>query len=448
MSSIIRFRNVGQLQKELLDGELEKYVFVSLTDRPLQLDSNCKLRMRQCGDYLDASMVFSSYRLEEPDGSITEHPGVEYQPGSLRDDFDFGGLVMLNVADVIGAIGEMSDEASNLPDGGWYALRLSLGIAHMIAFVPESLYTMPRVDMRLSGEKQHDYVNPRNRSYQQAMEKVFIEHLRRINALTGTKAQVDFNQGDYPVAASVIIPVRNRCATIADAVNSALGQNLLFDFNVIVVDNGSTDGTSEILDKLASENSRLIVLRPTVGEHLGIGGCWNKAVMSEHCGRFAVQLDSDDVYSGPDTLTKILDCFYANNCAAVVGSYTMTDFDMNVLPPGVISHDEWTDEYGADNALRLNGFGAPRAFFTGVLRQYLLPNVSYGEDYAVLLRLSREYRIGRIFQPIYNCRRWKGNSDANLSIEKTNEYNFYKDFLRSCELLARMEANRCDMLPE
>lgn len=442
MSDIIRFRDVATLREDLLNSSLDKYALVSITDREIYLDTHCEMRMRQCADDLDACMVFSGYRLIEPDGSLTDHPGVEYQPGSIRDDFDLGGVVLLNVADVIGAVNEMEDNEAEHPDGGWYALRLSLGTTHMIAYVPELLYTMPRVDMRLSGQKQHDYVDPKNRSYQKAMEWTLLNHLQKINALTGKKQKVNLNEGEYPVIVSVVIPVRNRVSTIADAVHSALSQTLPLPFNVIVVDNGSTDGTSEVLDGLAATDTRLIILRPGPDEHLGIGGCWNKAVTSEHAGRFVVQLDSDDIYNGTDVLSRILDCFYSCDCAAVVGSYIMTDFDLNPIPPGLIDHAEWTDRFGADNALRLNGFGAPRAFFTGVLRQILFPNVSYGEDYATLLRISREYRIGRIFDPLYNCRRWKGNSDANLSVEKSNEYNFYKDFVRSAELLARIEANR------
>lgn len=433
---------MATLREDLLNSSLDKYALVSITDREIYLDTHCEMRMRQCADDLDACMVFSGYRLIEPDGSLTDHPGVEYQPGSIRDDFDLGGVVLLNVADVIGAVNEMEDNEAEHPDGGWYALRLSLGTTHMIAYVPELLYTMPRVDMRLSGQKQHDYVDPKNRSYQKAMEWTLLNHLQKINALTGKKQKVNLNEGEYPVIVSVVIPVRNRVSTIADAVHSALSQTLPLPFNVIVVDNGSTDGTSEVLDGLAATDTRLIILRPGPDEHLGIGGCWNKAVTSEHAGRFVVQLDSDDIYNGTDVLSRILDCFYSCDCAAVVGSYIMTDFDLNPIPPGLIDHAEWTDRFGADNALRLNGFGAPRAFFTGVLRQILFPNVSYGEDYATLLRISREYRIGRIFDPLYNCRRWKGNSDANLSVEKSNEYNFYKDFVRSAELLARIEANR------
>lgn len=442
MSEIFRFRDVATLREDLLNSSLDKYALVSLTDRELHLDPYCEMRMRQVADDLDACLVFSGYRLIEPDGSVSDHPGVEYQPGSIRDDFDFGGLVLLNVADVIGAVNEIDDDEAKDPDGGWYALRLSLGTAHMIAFVPELMYTMPRVDMRLSGQKQHDYVDPRNREYQKAMEQALIRHLEKIGGLTGKKRTVDLDEGEYPVMASVVIPVRNRVATIADAVRSALGQTLPLPFNVIVVDNGSTDGTSQVLDDMAATDSRLIVLRPGPDEHLGIGGCWNKAVTCPQAGRFVVQLDSDDVYNGSDVLARILDCFYTHECAAVVGSYIMTDFDLNPIPPGLIDHSEWTSRWGADNALRLNGFGAPRAFFTGVLREILFPNVSYGEDYATLLRISREYKIGRIYDPLYHCRRWPGNSDANLSVEKTNEYNFYKDFVRSAEILARIEANR------
>ena len=320
MTDIIRFKNINQLREDLLNADLDKYALLSITDREIIPDANCDLRMRQCADDLDACLVFSSYRLLEPDGTYTNHPGIEYQPGSLRDDFDLGGLVLVNVADVIGAVNDLSEEDADLPDGGWYALRLSLGMAHMIAFVPETLYTMPRVDMRKSGEKQHGYVDPRNRDYQIAMEKVLIDHLRTIGALTGPKAKVDIQKGDYPVMMSVVIPVRNRVKTIGDAVHSALSQVLPMPFNVIVVDNGSTDGTSQVLDTIAATDSRLIVPRPDAEEHLGIGGCWNKAVTNENCGRFVVQLDSDDVYNGTHVLSQILECFYKTNCAAVVGN--------------------------------------------------------------------------------------------------------------------------------
>ncbi len=269
-------------------------------------------------------------------------------------------------------------------------------------------------------------------------------HLRDINALVKDPKPAEVGASYFALEASVIIPVRNRVSTIMDAVSSALSQLTDFPFNVIVVDNGSTDGTRQAL--LSVPDPRLHVILVEEEEGLGIGGCWNKAIESDLCGRFAVQLDSDDIYSGTDTLQRIVDKFYEENCAMVVGSYTLTDFDLNVIPPGLIAHNEWTAENGANNALRINGFGAPRAFYTPIAREILFPNVSYGEDYAMALRISRTWKIGRIYQSIYNCRRWSGNSDAALSVEKTNENNVYKDFLRTIELLARIHENM-DELP-
>jgi hypothetical protein len=440
---MIKFNNIAELREDIFKAGLVEYILVKITDRDVVLDANCESRMMQSAQDLDAAMVFSGYRLKEEDGSYTEVPTLEYQPGSLRDDFDFGGVVLLNVADTLDATSSMPD-AADMPDGGWYDLRLRLGVSRMIGMIPEILYTMPRNDFRRSGEKQHDYVNPRCRSYQEAMESIFVKHLMRIDALSPRKKiRLDFDEEDFNVEASVIIPVRNRRSTIMDAVKSALSQKFPFPFNVIVVDNGSTDGTAEAL--AMESDPRLIVIHVGADEHLGIGGCWNKALLDERCGKFAVQLDSDDMYSSDSTLTTMWNKFQSIHCAAVVGSYTMTDFNLSVIPPGVISHDEWTDEYGADNALRINGFGAPRAFYTPIARKLLFPNVSYGEDYAMMLRISRDYLIGRIYDPIYFCRRWEGNSDADLSIEKVNEHNFYKDFLRSGEILARMDYNRNDL---
>lgn len=442
MSRIIRFQNILQLREDILSGPLDSHVLVSLTDRPLTLDDNCETRLRQTADDLDASLVFSGYRLIEADGTVSPHPGVEYQPGSVRDDFDFGGLVLLNTSDVIAAT-ENRDlkDASNLLDGGWYALRLELGISHMIAYLPELLYTMPRNDFRKSGQQQHDYVDPRNERYQRQMEDCLLFHLSRVGALAPSdKIEVDTSAGAFPVEMSVIIPVRNRRNTILDAVHSALNQSTDFPFNVIVVDNLSTDGTSEALASI--DDSRLAVLGPAADEYLGIGGCWNLAINSGLCGRFAVQLDSDDLYASDTTLTAIYNCFRETLAPVVVGSYMMTDFQLNPIPPGIIAHKEWTERHGADNALRVHGFGAPRAFYTPLVRKFTFPNVSYGEDYAMLLRLSRNYRIARIFEPIYLCRRWEGNSDADLNIEKVNEHHFYKDFLRSAELLARVADNK------
>ncbi len=325
-------------------------------------------------------------------------------------------------------------------DGGWYAMRLRLSLYGSIQLLPEFLYTVEKIDYRKSGQKQHDYVDPRNRQYQIEMEQTLTNHLKLINAIApAEKKEVDIDNAEFDIEASVIIPVRNRVNTIKDAVTSALSQHTDFDYNVIVVDNASTDGTSELLTSI--DDSRLHVVRLNGSEGMGIGGCWNLAVLDSRCGRFAVQLDSDDVYSSDETLQKIVDKFRKEKCAMVIGSYMMTDFEMNPIPPGKIDHAEWTDDNGANNALRINGLGAPRAFFTPLFRQILLPNTSYGEDYAMGIRLSRDYKIGRIYDVLYNCRRWEGNSDAALSVEKVNANNFYKDFLRTCELEARMQIN-------
>ena len=248
---------------------------------------------------------------------------------------------------------------------------------------------------------------------------------------------IDFDEQEFDVEASVVIPVFNRAKTIKDAVESALSQKASFPYNVIVVDNHSTDGTGDILAHLSkSHKDKLRVIVPNRRD-LGIGGCWNEAINSEYCGRFAVQLDSDDLYSSPKTLQTVVDAFHEQKAAMVIGSYRMCDFELNTLPPGLIDHKEWTDDNGPNNALRINGLGAPRAFFTPLLRQVQFPNTSYGEDYALGLLFSRHYRIGRIFSELYLCRRWGGNSDAALSVEKINANNLYKDRLRTMELYAR-----------
>ena len=307
--------------------------------------------------------------------------------------------------------------------------------------IPEPLYTVEITDTRKSGEKQFDYVNPRNREVQVEMEQAFTHHLREIGAWIPRSAALIDPSADghtFPVEASVVIPVRNRARTVADAVRSALAQQTLFDFNVIVVDNHSTDGTSEILGQLAREDSRVVHIVPE-SRSLGIGGCGNVAVHAPQCGRYAVQLDSDDLYSGPDTLVKVVEKFRSERCAMVIGSYELVDFEGKPLPPGLIDHREWTDDNGANNALRINGLGAPRAFYTPVIRSIEFPDVSYGEDYAVGLRISRSYRIGRIYESLYLCRRWEGNSDAALSVERVNANNVYKDWLRAVEIAARQQ---------
>lgn len=436
---LIRFTTVEALRDEIFKNTLEQFILVQLDDKKVTFDFNFHHRMEEVSSDSDASITYSSYR--EKDGEkIILHPVIDYQFGSIRDDFDFGSVVMLNVADVLAASENFTPEESESPDGGWYALRLRMSMGKTIAALPEYLYTVEKVDYRKSGEKQHDYVNPKNSYYQAHMERVFTEYLHDIDGLVSLNPlRVDLSEGRFPVTASVIIPVRNRISTVLDAVKSALSQTPDFNFNVIVVDNGSTDGTRELLETI--DDPRLVLIKAEDNEMLGIGGCWNKAILSESCGRFAIQLDSDDMYPDSDVLSKIVAKFYEDRCAMVIGSYMMTDYELNPIPPGLISHKEWTAMNGANNALRINGLGAPRAFFTPVVRNILFPNVSYGEDYAMGLRISREYAISRIYEPIYCCRRWHGNSDADLSIEKVNAHNEYKDFLRSVELIARIRAN-------
>lgn len=436
----IRFTNVTTLREEILNSPPEQYILLKLDDREIQLDDNAVYRLTEIASDIDSTLTYCYYREQQEDGSVINHPVNDYQPGSVRDDFDFGPLVLLNTADILTASEQHAAADSALLDGGWYALRLRITIGKMLAMVPEYLYTVRREDYRLSGEKQHDYVDPRNRAYQMEMETVLTDHLNTIDGLVPPQREtVDYDAEDFPVEASVIIPVRNRVRTIMDAVNSALSQTTQFTYNIIVVDNDSTDGTRELLEKI--EDPRLVLIKTSAREHLGIGGCWNRAINDPRCGRFAVQLDSDDLYSSDNTLQTVVNKFRAGNFAMVVGSYAMTDFDGNPRPPGVITHSEWTDANGPNNALRINGFGAPRAFFTPIARRIMFPNVSYGEDYAIALRISREYNIGRIFRPIYLCRRWEGNSDAALTIEQVNANNSYKDCLRSIELMARVKAN-------
>lgn len=446
---IIRFRNVKQLCDSICRNSLEKYVLVRLDDREIIPDEFCFHRLVETASEVDATLTYCHYRERLADGSLVSHPVCDYQYGSVRDDFDFGPVVLLNAADVLAASEDFSDEESNLLDGGWYALRLRLSSTGIFMNIPEYLYIAERTDNRQSGEKQFDYVDPRRRDYQIEMEQTLSEHLYEINALVSKKKTVcDFEDpeaGDFPLEASVVIPVRNRVKTIGDALRSALSQNCSFDYNVIVVDNGSTDGTRELLREI--QNPRLHVIELTGNEGLGIGGCWNRAVQSPQCGRFAVQLDSDDVYADGNTLQAMVDKFRETGAAMVVGSYIITDFGLRPMPPGLIDHREWTDDNGANNALRINGFGAPRGFYTPIARKFLFPNVSYGEDYAMALRISRDYVIGHIYEPLYFCRRWEGNSDASLSVEQTNANNTYKDFIRSIELYARIRANRPEINP-
>ena len=431
--------------------------YVAILTRPvaLTLGTGALERMRQAMDDSGAAMVYADR---------AGHPVIDYQTGSVRDDFDFGGLWLVR--------GPLLRQWAQQCTAGWrwaglYDLRLYLSRQGELFHLNETLYAEEETDLRASGVKQFDYVNPANRDVQVEMEQVVTRHLKAIGALVDTSglAAVDLQEQPFELEASVVIPVYNRAKTIRDAVESALAQKTTFRFNVIVVDNHSTDGTREILEDLCAATStgeagtdgrqsesakessrkeehgggRLVVLTPERRD-LGIGGCWNLAVGDPRCGRFAVQLDSDDLYSSPQTLQRIVDEFYRKKCAMVVGAYRMCDFDLNTLPPGLIAHREWTDENGPNNALRINGLGAPRAFFTPLLREVQLPNTSYGEDYAMGLWFSRRYRIGRIYDELYLCRRWGGNSDSNLSVERQNANNLYKDRLRTMEIKARQQA--------
>lgn len=409
------------------------YVMICTRHTTIGWGNNTLERFLRVADDTDAVMVYADhYKMVE--GKMEKHPVIDYQSGSLRDDFDFGSLWCIKAQVLTDYIAQPDREEYQF--AALYDLRLYLSRVGEIFHLNEFLYSEAELDTRKSGEKQFDYVNPRNREVQIEMEKACTQHLGKVGALIDTTfyRQPDFGEQDFEYEASVIIPVFNREKTVADAVKSALGQKANFKFNVIVVNNHSIDRTGEILDELKADNLIQIVPERT---DLGIGGCWNEAINSSFCGKFAVQLDSDDLYSSPKTLQKIVDAFYTQKAAMIIGSYRMCDFDLNTLPPGLIDHKEWTDENGCNNALRINGLGAPRAFFTPLVRQIQFPNTSYGEDYALGLAFSRRYRIGRIYDELYLCRRWGGNSDAALSVEKVNANNLYKDRLRTMELKAR-----------
>ncbi len=411
------------------------YVLLQTQPRQLQMGQGALERMLRVASDSDAAMVYADH-YDMVDGVRKDHPVIDYHLGSIRDDFDFGCLRLIKTS----LLHEFATQAgeSDYQHAGLYALRLFLSRHGEIFHINEKLYTEEETDTRASGVKQFDYVNPRNREVQIEMEQAATAHLAEIGAKIDPSfyRRPDFNEQEFDVEASVVIPVFNREKTICDAVNSVLTQKASFKFNVIVVDNHSTDKTTELLRGFHDE--RLVHIIPERTD-LGIGGCWNVAINDDRCGRFAVQLDSDDLYSSPKTLQQVVDAFYKQNAAMVIGSYRMCDFELNTLPPGLIDHAEWTDENGPNNALRINGLGAPRAFFTPLLRQIQFPNTSYGEDYALGLIFSRHYRIGRIFTELYLCRRWGGNSDAALSIEKINANNLYKDRLRTLEIKARQQ---------
>lgn len=419
---------------EKANGE---YTLVYTKYTTLKLGYCALERMLSIAQDTAAGLLYADH-YQEKEGELIKAPVIDYQMGSLRDDFDFGSLLLFNTAALKESVSRM---ATDYQHAALYDLRLKLSQKYPIVHANEYLYCEVEEDTRKSGEKQFDYVDPRNRDRQIEMEQACTEHLKEVGGYLKPEFEsINFDAGNFDMEASVIIPVRDRVKTIGAAIESVLKQKTTFKFNIIVIDNHSTDGTTDVVAKLAADE-RVVHLIPQRND-LGIGGCWNYGVQSVQCGKFAVQLDSDDLYKDENTLQTIVDAFYEQQCAMVIGTYMMTDFELNTLPPGVIDHKEWTPDNGRNNALRINGLGAPRAFYTPVLRQLGLPNTSYGEDYAVGLNISRRFQIGRIYDVLYLCRRWGGNSDASLSIEKVNANNFYKDSIRTWELQARIAMNK------
>lgn len=412
------------------------FALLALDNSPLEIGQGAIERMVQVAEFTDAPMVYTDY-LEIKDGVLSSCPVIDYQLGSLRDDFNFGPVRFYR-SEVLKAF--RYENYETLKYAGAYALRLRASRMGELVHIPEFLFTKVETDIRTSGEKQFDYVKASARERQLEMEQVCTAHLRDIGALLLAPFPEAVLSADFDTEATVIIPVRNRVKTIRDAIVSVLIQKTSFRFNLIVVDNYSTDGTSEILEEYADQG-KLIHIIPE-RKDLGIGGCWNEALFHPECGKFIVQLDSDDLYINENTLQSIVDKFYEENCAMVIGSYRMTNFNLEEIPPGVIDHREWTDDNGPNNALRINGLGAPRAFYTPILREIRVPNVSYGEDYALGLAISGRYKIGRVYQPLYLCRRWDDNTDASLNVVKINSNNLYKDRIRTFELQARMLRNK------
>jgi hypothetical protein len=431
----------GGLIKRIIETASSKYLMVIDGSDRIEFIKSKIERFISTAENKNAGLVFSDYEFKAND-KIISHPLVDRQLGSIRDDFDFGKCYLIDLDLAKRLVPELISIENSHHFSGLYELHLALSRSSQLIRIPEFLYTVHQKADSNTTNNIFDYVNPKNRQVQIEMEKVATHHLKKINAFihSADKKSTVF-EDKFKVEASIITPVKNRVNTIADAIKSALNQKTNFNFNVIVVDNHSDDGTFEKIKNISTDYKRVIHLIPQ-SKDLGIGGCWNEAVFHPQCGKFSVQLDSDDLYSDEYTLQKIVDKFYEEKCAMVIGSYNLTDFNLNEIPPGLIDHREWTDENGHNNALRINGLGAPRSFYTPIIREIKFPNVSYGEDYAVGLAVSRQYKIGRIYEPVYLCRRWEGNTDASLTITKRNANNFYKDSLRTEEIKIRKEINR------
>lgn len=440
--SVIRTDSpLGSALARAIDTVSTDYFMLSFPGREIALGQRGVERLLSVAEDTGAGLVYSDFE-ERTGEEVADHPLIDYQPGSIRDNFNFGSIVLVSKEAAEIALSMHGAIAGDLNWGGFYDLRLKLSIHSQVLRIPEPLYTRSVSEACSTGERHFDYVDPRQRDYQREMEEVATDHLRRIGAYLAPEFDaIPPAETSFPVLASVVIPVRNRERTIKEAALSALSQRAPFDFNVIVVDNHSTDRTTEVLTELAREHRRLVHLRPRRTD-LGIGGCWNEAVFSDQCGKYAVQLDSDDLYADDRVLERIIAKFGEGPFAMVIGSYTMVNFELQEIAPGLIDHREWTRENGRNNALRINGLGAPRAFYVPVLRQIGFPNTSYGEDYGVALRISRQYEIGRVFDSIYFARRWEGNSDAALPLASANSYDAYKDHLRTVEILARIGMNQ------
>ena len=414
------------------------FTLLVIHDTTIEFGQFALERMVSVAERTGAGMVYSDYH-DIQGGQRISHPVIEYQLGSIRDDFNFGSVMLFDTKTLKTAAVACRQDFQY---AGLYALRMAVSRLRPITRVVEHLYGKVELDVRRSDQKQFDYVDPKNRAVQIEMEAAATEHLKRIGAwLKPRFKKPNLEEATFDQEATVVIPVKNRVKTVGDAVSSVLKQQTTFPFNLIVVDNHSNDGTTDLLRAFAQKDSRLVHHIPP-RQDLLIGGCWNEAIMHPACGRFAVQLDSDDIYKDEATLQTIVDAFHREKCAAVIGSYRMTNFKLEEIPPGVIDHREWTPDNGRNNALRIHGLGAPRAYYTPIIRRIGFPNVSYGEDYAAVLAVSREYQIARIYEPVYLCRRWEGNSDAGIDVAKQNAFNFYKDKLRTFEVLARQRLNK------
>lgn len=440
--------------KDIASKASAKYTLVYLKSKFIRMGYLALGRMVQLAGITKAGMTYADHYNISADGKRTDAPVIDYQLGSLRNDFDFGSVLLFRTDALKEAASRMT---ADYQAAGFYDLRLKLAEKHSLSHINEYLYSEVELPpslsgkqgerLRKTGEKLFDYVDPRNRTSQIEMEQACTEYLKEIGGYLRPDdfKPVNIDEGKFPVEASIMIPVRNRIRTIRDAVESALSQKTTFPYNVFVVENGSeyhsTDGTTETVEEMAKADPRIIHI-VTNRRDLGVGGSWNMAAHHQQCGRFIVQLDSDDTYKDENTLQKIVNAFREQRTAMIIGAYELTDIDKNPLPPGVIDHKEWTPDNGRNNALRINGLGAPRAFFTPILRSLPMPNVNYGEDYTTALAVSRHYLIGRLYEPVYCCRRWDDNSDGDLSIEKENRNNLYKDRIRTWELMARLQENR------